>query len=125
MKAALVVAGLVVAGVTGSGITLLIVGQPATVVRDVPGPVRTVTRTVRVTVRGRVRTVTHTVDVPGPAGIPCMEMPGRLVVFPGGGGYPPSAVPVTCSVAAVGPSANSEYEATAPNGQTATFTVGP
>ena len=132
MKAPLVVAAIVVAGVTGAGITLLASGQPATVVRDVPGPVRTHTRVVTRTVTHTVRTTTpgpvRTVDVPGPTGIPCAvvddpSLPDNGDLFPFPHGAIGVATETTCTITAITPYALGEWQATAPGGQTATFTV--
>ena len=106
--------------------------RPVTVVRYVPGPVRTVVVTVTKSVSPRPvsppapRVVTRTVtrDVPGPAGIPCAVLPsGTLLPFPSGALG--SATGETCTVSEVPPASNGEWVATAPGGQTATFTIGP
>jgi hypothetical protein len=90
-----------------------------TVIKE-PGP--RVTVTVTATPRTIVKTVTRTVS--GPAGVPCAELPdGSVTVFPHGALG--NATSTTCTITVIGPDAAERWQATAPDGSTVDFTVGP
>jgi hypothetical protein len=119
MKTVLTVAAVVLAtAVAVSGWTAYLVRR-ATVhtVTHTRTVTVTVTRTSKPVIRWRTRTVASVAT-----GIPCWEWSGGLTVL-----APPqtqNSTALTCQVAEVGPSATSQFQATAPDGTTTLFTVG-
>lgn len=121
MKSALIIAAVVLA--TAAAVS----GWTAYLIR--PATVKTVTRTKTVTATvtstpkpvTKWRTRTRTVNLTATE-IPCWEWSGGLTVV-----APPQTQQATqeiCQVSQVGPSASSEFQATAPDGSTRLFTVG-
>ena len=113
LPAVAVLVGVLVAMLAGCGM------NTRTIIKE-PGP--KVTVTVTATPRTVVKTVTK--DVPGPAGVPCAELPnGTVDVFPHGALG--AATITTCTIAVIPPDYANQWQATAPDGATADFTVGP